>query len=1471
MTEGLRQLRIFIASPSDCGAEREVVRRLSSQDPTIRTLCRDLSVSIDVFGWEEVAPDLGRPQSLINTAVEKFNPNWFVFIFWHRFGSNAGLGMTGSEEEWNLALRMHEEGGGRPWVSIYFNQADPSWHELDGYQFEALKKFRSRIFAEYQALAVHFQGKQEFEEQFRDHLTKRLLALSKRGTPGQPSGMDRLRQEFVATSQGLLHWPRTIGDNQQIERPELQQLLQRIQAAEYSTMLVLGGRGTGKSALLATLGHHLSAAGVCFLAIKADMLGRDVHTFEDLQRNELHLSVDPRHAIRALAEQERVVLLVDQLDAVSELLDRHAGRLNVLLNLIHSLSRTPHIHIVAASREFEFRHDVRLSTLEAQSVQLALPLWEQIAPLLAQSGHNPAIMTEPLRELLRTPLHLKLFLDVAAPGTVFESLQTLFEKLWEQRVVDPGGSHDRLTLLEQLAKRMAEEETLWLPTAAADEHPQARQALELAEILTRGPNGLTLGFRHQSYYDYTLARAFARGSVSLADHVLQRQDGLFVRPTLLSGLHYLRGTARIQYHRQLQKLMASGLRAHIRALLLEFLGTLKDPDETEAAVLLPILASQEEGSRVLSVVAGSPGWFTHLRHHSGLQQWMRKPPEEAIYCLPLLRAAVHFAGEHVLNLLEECWLNEPTYDTLSLSVIDDFTTWSPRVLAIAERLVRRTPWDRTYLLIDRIAEDNPDLAPRVLRADLDRRLQQALAETPQPEAALPLDADEEQRILHDLTYRDRQFAPLSRLIENDKDWHDLEVLAQEVPKAFLDWIWPWFLDIVSRITDDEYPFIVGYRKDHATYHSFDDTLPPPPPMVLALLAAVTTLAEREPASFWDFAQENSQSELLIVHRLLTRGLESLATREPEKVLEYLLGDPKRLVIGDLWDNYRETKRLITAICQHLAAANQARLEEAVLAFTPYRHMLSKWSAEERFRHLKWARQDRLRLLRAFPQDCLSPTAKRFKAEEERALPGTHDEDNRVFGGEVGPRLTADELSRASDDALLRLVNELPDETGGQNPSRRWPRDFSRSGGAEQLSREFGILAKQAPRRVAHLLPYLEPRQYEHYAGAALSGLSETDFPTTDLIHLIESLDQRGFTSGRFRDGAALALENRAHRDKGLPDVILANLERWLAVHPEPTLPTEQDERAGRAERGAGPVLFSDRSFTQPHGRGYILRAIATGYLEREQPALDNWARVIESRLQQERHPAVWGITLLRMPMFFNGDRERATNLYNAVIRACPEVLRYPFALQPIARIIGWCQPKERAQDWLDILLVDNSTLCHQAHGELLVLYHLYHQDTWSESRIHQHLAHTTDTPVLRGLAYAASYLWRNQACQPMATTILCTLAASEERSIQEAVASVFRVNQEEFALNPSMRQLIEAVCAAPLVLRDAALNLVEALEPYTGMEPELVSRVCQDVLQTGGPRIANPASPLALLAGTLTNIALTLHRQNAYREIGLVI
>jgi len=193
-----------------------------------------------------------------------------------------------------------------------------------------------------------------------------------------------LRAEFLNASKGLLNWQRTLGNDQHINRPELDQLLNRIESDESSTTIVLGVPGSGKSALLATLGHCVVDQGYVLLAIKADYLSNTINNLKDLQNDEqLNLSMNPRDAIKAVANQERVVVLIDQLDAVAELLDKLPGRLNVLLNLIQSLAGTKGVHIVTTCREFEFRHGSQFARIKGfESLFLSLPTWGQVSPLL---------------------------------------------------------------------------------------------------------------------------------------------------------------------------------------------------------------------------------------------------------------------------------------------------------------------------------------------------------------------------------------------------------------------------------------------------------------------------------------------------------------------------------------------------------------------------------------------------------------------------------------------------------------------------------------------------------------------------------------------------------------------------------------------------------------------------------------------------------------------------------------------------------------------------------------------------------------------------------------------------------------------------------------------------------------------------------------------------------------------------------
>jgi len=274
------------------------------------------------------------------------------------------------------------------------------------------------------------------------------------------------------------------------------------------------------------------------------------------------------------------------------------------------------------------------------------------------------------------------------------------------------------------------------------------------------------------------------------------------------------------------------------------------------------------------------------------------------------------------------------------------------------------------------------------------------------------------------------------------------------------------------------------------------------------------------------------------------------------------------------------------------------------------------------------------------------------------------------------------------------------------------------------------------------------------------------------------------------------------------------------------------------------------------------------------PHLEGWAKFIRSQLSVEPHPAVWVDILTRMPPLLNGDRTQATELFDQVIRNCPEVFQYAWALYFISDTIGWFEPKETVQGWRSILQSNHSNFSQQAYGELLLIQYLRYQDEWSVARIRHHLTTQDNEAILCGLAHAASHLWFKQRCRAIATEVLYTLASSSSISVQKAVARIFRLSRDDFKFDRGMRKIIQAVCQNQKVLLEAASDLTEIIEveELTDNNPEIVAEVCHSLLSIG-VELTNPARPTALLAESLTTIAIQLHRKPLalYREVGLQI
>jgi hypothetical protein len=314
------------------------------------------------------------------------------------------------------------------------------------------------------------------------------------GAPQSVVDLEAVERAFGAASRVLLGWPQEI-DGHWIERPELEKLRRLAAEPDPSLTVLLGRPGEGKSAILARLGNQLAAEGAVLLAIKADQIPRSIGTLTQLDAW-IGSPIPVTEALRQLAAERRVVLLIDQLDALGDLMDQHSQRLSVLLHLIGAVVATRGIRVLLSCREFEFRNDVRLNTLRAEAVTLTRPAWDQVLPLLTARGLDTSRWSGEVRDVLCTPQHLAVFLSYLAVREhvpTFTSYQGLLDRVVRERLANNSDART-VEFAERLAITMAREEELWL--ARERFHPEFDRELnnlEAADFLVLSENRLKSG------------------------------------------------------------------------------------------------------------------------------------------------------------------------------------------------------------------------------------------------------------------------------------------------------------------------------------------------------------------------------------------------------------------------------------------------------------------------------------------------------------------------------------------------------------------------------------------------------------------------------------------------------------------------------------------------------------------------------------------------------------------------------------------------------------------------------------------------------------------------------------------------------------------------------------------------------------------------------------------------------------------
>jgi hypothetical protein len=1265
---------------------------------------------------------------------------------------------------------------------------------------------------------------------------------------------NELSNRLRNASTPLLSWPSTLPDGTWLPRPELDALVANLDATLTSTHFLLGEPGCGKSSLLVRLAQEKQATGWVVLAIKADRLPPDLRDRESLTCH-LNLGADTAAVLRHLAKSGPVLVVIDQVDALADLVVQQSARLRVLLDLVHDLSAAPGIHTVLSCRTFEQKHDPALRNLDAIILTLELPAWSTVLPVLAARGLKADVWNQDLQQVLRSPHALDIFLSLLEGTTepaALKSFQGLLEKQWETQVLSDSSGKRRATL-QHLAKLMADREVLGLPLAVVEDHFPEIQALAASGLLRLDHGPGRVEFRHQTLYEFVRARSFLEESGSLTETVRAQQSSLRIRPQIWHALGYFRGASPEDYGSEIGKLWAADLRPHLKMLLIEFLGRQTTPLPAEQRLVEQAMVDKWFLPRFIGAAFGSPGWFAVLAptHIPGL---MSMADDQVQVLIPLLRQALHFDADNAVDLVSRHWLPDKKRDVLSWQVlgagdvVPRIGLWLDNLIMIAGR----TPIAEWAIrqLAGVVSAALPDEAPRLLAAWL--KLQIESAKTP-----LDTPSSDDEAAVSGVSQK------IQSILEA-RQFHDMETIAEAAPKAFVLSMWPLLIEGLRHCSSDVSGAVVGYRQSKGVLlQELDDDESRLDHLLLrSIQLAVQAWAESDAAGYLDFADAQVKSELLIAHRLLSIGRVRAASHFPLRVFDYLVADSRRLVLGPHTDVHKESIALVKTICPLLDEANLSRLEATLLSWHYYVDTAqANDDPSVRHRRLQWARQHRLRLLCAMPIAQRSPAMQRLVEEEERAFPDLKHHDVHFTGfHSIESPISAEQMEKATDADVLNLFNELTDESAWDHPRHRM------MGGAIQAGHELANLAKRDLPKTLRIVRALKPGRNEIPVAMALRELVPAGLAPPDFYSLIAELEDKGFVGTDFRHDAASTIAKVVNKESPVPEELAERIERWLT----PFALESSTESASNAGDKQSSVLWGHGSLVElPNGNYPMLSALTASCLSPEPPRINHWLEVLERHVVRTESPKIWEALLQQELLHLRmAERSRAESLIDKLVEGTPNIVNGSGWVHFVAHAYHWAS-SAAIERWVirTVACAKNG----QGSGELVGLRHAqFPAESWPRE-LARSLAEGGSSATALGLAHSVAHLWNQSTTRPVVHPLLLQLLRNSDEQVLDALSAVFL--KDGFGADAETRELLDAFAAYPNVLKSGrAERLPEFLAKLVTAEPERVCRVAHALLDTAGDQMGNIATSWYLSTEWLLDIALQLQDMgNAERAAGSML
>lgn len=168
--------KCFIASPSDVKAERDACDEIVSS--INRTIASQLNMQLRVVRWETDAhPAIGADgQEVINEQLHPEDADFFIGIFWSRFGTPTPRANSGSEEEFERAYTQWQKTKSNK--ILFFFKTEKLPVDVDTKQLDKVQAFRDKISA-CGCFYKQFGDLEQFKRDLQEALTAELMQFVK--------------------------------------------------------------------------------------------------------------------------------------------------------------------------------------------------------------------------------------------------------------------------------------------------------------------------------------------------------------------------------------------------------------------------------------------------------------------------------------------------------------------------------------------------------------------------------------------------------------------------------------------------------------------------------------------------------------------------------------------------------------------------------------------------------------------------------------------------------------------------------------------------------------------------------------------------------------------------------------------------------------------------------------------------------------------------------------------------------------------------------------------------------------------------------------------------------------------------------------------------------------------------------------------------------------------------------------------